>query len=197
MRGESARSRSSWLLALSPLVAAVALMAAFAAARWPLWEQAFYSDQSPAAWLSSAQLVAASVLALRLGAVRDLPRASAVLLASALLWLALDEQFLLHEQWKFGCERGWSGCRFAAVREAPMLAVGVLGSSAVALLWRMVRDGRFRVLIGAALAVGLLAIVVDLGASPAQLIPFEEALEVLAEALFIGALLTIPPRTGT
>ncbi|MEO8249814.1 MAG: hypothetical protein ABI589_10625 [Burkholderiales bacterium] len=45
-------------------------------------------------------------------------------------------------------------------------------------------------LIGAALAI-----VVDLAASPAQLIPLEEEFEVLAEALFIGALLAIPPRT--
>ena len=180
------------LLALLPAVVAAVLMVVFAASRWPLWEQAFYSDQSPAAWLSSAQLVATAVLALRLAGTRDLPCAGAVLLAAALFSLALDEQFLLHEQWKYGCERWWSVCRFAAVREAPILSVATFGCAAVALMWRTVRAPVFRCFIATALAIGLLAIVVDLAEAPALLVPLEEALEVLAEALFIGALLAVP-----
>ena len=62
------------LIGLCPMGAAVFLMAVFAYMRWPLWQQSFMSDFSPAAWLSSAQLLAAAMLAFRLGVDGTLSR---------------------------------------------------------------------------------------------------------------------------
>jgi hypothetical protein len=169
-------------------------MLLFAASRWPLWEQAFYSDQSPAAWLSSAQLLGAALLAARLSQCRELPRLLGWWLTLALWVLALDEQFMLHEQWKFGCVQWWSACSQRWVAELPTIGVGVLGSVTVLALMRVVPDTLFRSLVITGLAVGLLALWVDLAQTPVFVLPLEESLEVLAEALFIGALLVIPAR---
>lgn len=79
------------------------------------------SDFSPAAWLSSAQLLAAAMLAFRLGIDGTLSRKLSAWLALALWVLALDEQFMLHEHWKYGCERWIAVCTYAWVRELPTL----------------------------------------------------------------------------
>ncbi|XVJ68243.1 MAG: hypothetical protein HEQ39_00245 [Rhizobacter sp.] len=184
--------RQRLVYGLLPAAAACVLMLMFAASRWPLWEQAFYSDQSPAAWLSSAQLLGAALLALCLSQRRELPRLLGWWLAGALWVLALDEQFMLHEQWKFGCVQWWSACSQRWVAELPTIAVGVVGSVTVLALMRVVRDALFRSQVISGLAVGLLALLVDLAQMPTSLLPLEESLEVLAEALFIGALLAIP-----
>jgi hypothetical protein len=92
-----------WVCVL-PLTVAFIFMGLVMLRDWPLWQRAFSSDISPVSWLSSAQLWAGALLALRLGLDRSLPAMFAFSLAVALAGLALDEQFLLHEQWKFGCE---------------------------------------------------------------------------------------------
>ena len=192
---ETARPLSwRWLLALAPAAFAMALAAVFVAVRWPHWEEIFGSDGSPMAWLSSAQLLAGALLALRLGTERALAPWQAALLAAGLGWLALDEQFLLHEQWKYGCVRWWSACTGWWLRELPMLAVAVFGGAFLLRFWRAVPDGLARTFTASALAVGWFALWLDLAGMPQLLAPLEELFEVLAEALFLGALLSVPPR---
>ena len=98
----------------------------------PAWERAFRSDASPVAWLSSALLLTLSITALRLLGERALPRLLGAWLAVAFLALALDEQFMLHELWKFRCHEWTTACQHSAVREAPMLAVAPTPTCGVA-----------------------------------------------------------------
>lgn len=191
MRSPSASSRRL-ALALAPLTMALLLTAIFVATRWPLWESALFSDQSPAAWLSSAQLLGAAFLAARLGLERALPGALAAWLTLALGGLALDEQFMLHEAWKYRCIRWFDACALGWVRELPMLLVAVLGALTLFTLTRTLDDSLCRRMIDLSLTVGMLAIGIDLAEGPATVAPFEELIEVAAEALFIGALLVAP-----
>ena len=169
----------------------------------PGWERAFRSDHSPASWLSGALLLALSTTALRLTAERCLPWRLGVWLTLAFAVLAVDEQFMLHELWKFRCHEWTNACRWGAVREAPMIAVAVVGLFSLAWLHRALSHRSTRALLWAGLAVGLAAIGVDqwpevqahrswLPELPALLVTLEEALEVVAEALVLGALLREP-----
>jgi hypothetical protein len=179
-------------LGLLPALITLALMVWFGAMHWPFWAQSFSSDFSPAAWLSSALLLAASLLSARLGIERALYRPLAIWLALALFVLALDEQFMLHERWKYGCERWVAACVHAWVRELPTYLVMVLGAISLMGLAKVVAHPAVRVLVGVSLSVGLFALVIDLMELPGTLGMLEEGFEVLAEALFIGALLVIP-----
>ena len=163
----------------------------------PAWERAFRSDGSPLAWLSSALLLTLSITALRL---------LGAWLAVAFLALALDEQFMLHELWKFRCHEWTTACQHSAVREAPILAVAVVGLLTLAWLHRALLHPGSRALLWASLAVGWLAIGVDqwpevqphlpwLPELPPLLATLEEGLEVVAEALVLAALLRQPGRT--
>lgn len=169
----------------------------------PQWERAFRSDGSPVSWLSSALLLALSITALRMVGDRALPRRLGAWLALAFFVLALDEQFMLHELWKFRCHEWTDACRWAPVREAPMLAVAVVGLLTMAWLHRALWHPGTRAPLWAGLAVGWLAIGVDqwpevqahwprLPELPALLATLEEGLEVVAEALVLGALLRQP-----
>ena len=173
----------------------------------PGWERAFRSDHSPAAWLSSALLLALCTTALRLTAERCLPWRLGVCLALAFAVLAVDEQFMLHELWKFRCHEWTDACRWVPVREAPMLAVAVVGLLTMAWLHRALWHTGTRALLWAGLAVGWMAIGVDqwpevqarwpsLPELPSLLATLEEGLEVVAEALVLGALLRQPGQRG-
>ncbi|MNV51440.1 hypothetical protein D3C71_1434910 [compost metagenome] len=169
----------------------------------PSWERAFRSDASPAAWLSSALLLTLAITALRLTAERALPRMLGIWLVLAFGALALDEQFMLHELWKFRCHEWTDACRWSAVREAPLLTVAVVGVFTLAWLHRALSHRSTCGLLWAGFAVGLAAIAVDqwpevysqwlwLPQLPPLLATLEEALEVVAEALVLAALLRQP-----
>lgn len=171
----------------------------------PAWERAFRSDASPVAWLSSALLLTLSITGLRLVGDRALPRLLGGWLAVAFGVLAMDEQFMLHELWKFRCHEWTAACQYSTVREAPMLAVAAIGLLTLAWLHRALLHPGTRGLLWAGLAVGWLAIGVDqwpevqthwpwLPELPPLLAALEEGLEVLAEALVLGALLRQPGR---
>ncbi|RMA59988.1 hypothetical protein C8C96_1002 [Acidovorax sp. 100] len=134
---------------------------------------------------------------------RALPQRLGTWLALSFFVLALDEQFMLHELWKFRCHEWTDACRWSAVREAPMLAVAVVGLLTMAWLHRALWHPGTRALLWAGLAVGWLAIGVDqwpevqacwprLPDLPSLLATLEEGLEVVAEALVLGALLRQP-----
>lgn len=158
-----------------------------------MWEQSLTSDQSPASWLSSAQLLGASFLALRLGLDHTLDLKLSAWLTMAMLVLALDEQFMLHEQWKYGCERWFSLCNYEWIRELPMICVAILGTLTILYLARRVSSRDCRRILFASISVGLLALGSDLLDALRLFSPFEELIEVSAEALFIGALLIASP----
>jgi hypothetical protein len=159
----------------------------------PSWERAFRSDASPASWLSSALLLTLSATALRLTAERALPWRLGGWLALSFGVLALDEQFMLHELWKFRCIEWTTACQSHWVREAPLLTVGAVGVATLAWLHRALSHRSTQALVWAGLLVGLWAIAVDQwpGVPPA-LETFEEVFEVLAEALVLAALLRQP-----
>ena len=172
------------------LAGAVLFMALAVAWYWPTPELAFVSDNSPVSWLSSAQLWAVAFVALRLGAERSLPALTAAWLGGAMMLLACDEQFMLHEHWKYGCHQWLDACRAHHwVTELPILAVAIAGSATIARLHYLLRDRACRLWLWSSLAVGGLAILLDLTGWPPQLARMEEALEVVSEALFAGALL--------
>ena len=169
----------------------------------PAWERAFRSDGSPVAWLSSALLLTLSITTLRLTGERALPPLLGAWLTLAFAVLALDEQFMLHELWKFRCHEWTTACQYSTVREAPMLAVAMIGLLTLARLHRALLHPGTRALLWAGLAVGWLAIAVDqwpeaqahwpsLPELPPLLATLEEGLEVVAEALVLGALLRQP-----
>lgn len=161
---------------------------------WPQPEMAFRSDNSPVSWLSAAQLWAMSVLAIRLAAERVLPVAGGLWLGLAMAGMAFDEQFMFHEQWKYGCA-AWVGiCRYGWARELPMLMSGVLGVLTAVWLHRALPRGLARVQLWGAIAVGLFALGQDLVGLVEAFAPYEEAFEVVAEALFAGLFLGLRHR---
>lgn len=178
---------------LAPALIALGLMVIFAGMHWPFWTKSFSSDFSPAAWLSASLLLAAACLSARLGIEGVLGWRLSLWLSLALFGLALDEQFLLHERWKYGCERWLVLCAQAWVRDLPVYLVAVLGAVSLGMMFRVIADGIVRRLLVASLGVGLFALGIDLMEVSGVLGMLEEGFEVLAEALFIGALLAVPP----
>ena len=164
-------------------------------AAMPVWESAFGSDRSPVSWLSAALLLAIACLAVRLALDASLPRALAAWLAAAVFALALDEQFLLHERWKFGCSALFPPCAWetggAILRELPLLLVGVVGAITALRLNRYLPSPGQRAGLWTSIAIGLWALAVDQTEMPDAIAVFEEAFEVLAEAVFLGVLLGI------
>lgn len=183
------------LPALSIPLLALAFIAASAALAAPDWEAAFRSDESPVSWLSGVLLAACAVLCARLGVEGRLRAPLALTAALGLAWLAVDEQFLLHEHWKYGCADWMAVCRDAfpahtAVRELPTMLVGVMGLPVVIGLRRQL-PGEAARLLALAWGIGAFALGVDLVAPGGLVGTLEEAWEVLAESLFLGALLGV------
>lgn len=163
----------------------------------PIWEAAFRSDASAVSWLSSALLLANAAMALRLGLDRSLPMRLATWLSIAIFVLALDEQFMFHERWKFSCASLFEVCRSAPwVREAPIPMVGIVGLLTAAWLHSHLPRGHARWCLWASLSVGVWAIVVDQVAVPPMIAALEEGFEVLSEAIFLGVLLSARPATA-
>lgn len=174
------------------LGAVVGFMAFSAWSFAPVWERAFRSDASPVAWLSSALLLTLAAMSLRLSADGGLPRWLGGWMAAAMFTLALDEQFMGHELWKYRCEELTALCRFEAVRELPMLVVGGMGALTALALHRAMPCRLSRGLLWAGLAMGLWAITVDQLAMPYAIAALEEGFEVLAEALVLAAFMCSP-----
>lgn len=158
---------------------------------WPAPEAAFRTDDSPAAWLSSAQLWGMALVALRLFRERALPRGLCLWLGAAMMEMSFDEQFMLHEHWKYECVQWFDACRHGWVTEAPMLLVAVLGLATVVWLHRHLAGRAARILLWLAVGVGLFALLLRFTQQPAELLPYKAAFLVLAEALFAGVLLGI------
>lgn len=175
------------------LLAVFLFMAVAVFVDYPLWPAAFRSDSSALAWLSGAQLLAAALLAARLGVERLLPPSLVIVLSAGLAALALDEQFMLHEIWQYGCIEWLPACKHALLRRAPLLLVAALGTLIMARMLQVLPHRIVRMQLALALLVGLFAITIDQTGQPAALAVFEEGFEVLAEALILGVLLGLKP----
>lgn len=181
------------LSALAVVAAACAFMLLSAWVFYPGWERAFRSDASPVSWLSSALLLTLAVMSLRLLVDGGLPRWLGGWLALAMFVLALDEQFMLHELWKYRCHELTALCKTAWARELPMLMVALVGAMTAVLLHRALPSRLTRGLLWGGISTGLWAIFVDQVPMPYPIAELEEAFEVLAESLVLAALLTVPP----
>lgn len=170
----------------------------------PWWELAFRSDASPLSWLSGVLLFACAALSLQLGANGSLSPKMSLWLVLAMTTMALDEQFMYHEYWKYHCTEWTSWCGRASkghvdwIGDAPMIMVGLLGMLTVTLLWKSLPS---RIVRGHFLAAILVGVVLALGTHfthlsgmlPADVAYFEEVFEVFSEALFMCALIEIRP----
>ena len=181
--------RFSLLPGMLVIAAVLFFMSMAAAMYWPEPEVAFRSDQSPVSWLSSALLLTIAVLSIRQLVDRGLPSLLAMWLGLALFILALDEQFMFHEHWKYGCADWLAACSYSWMREMPTLLVGVVGLLTAGVLHRALPQGCARWVLWLALAMGMLALKVDLLGANNFLAIYEEGLEVLAEAFFAAVLL--------
>jgi hypothetical protein len=182
---------------LRPMVVYLPLIFLFMAfatvLNWPMPELVFRSDNSPVSWLSSAQLWTMAVLAIRLSFDRALPLLLGLWLAIAMAGMAFDEQFMFHEQWKYGCTDWFALCRFSWVREFPMLMVGVVGFLTALWLHSSVPPGGARWQLWIAIGIGLFALSLDLLHFSNEFLPYEEGFEVLAEAFYVSFLLGLRP----
>lgn len=161
-----------------------AFMAAAAWREWPFWEYAFFSDGSAVAWLSSALLLANAAVALAATLIRAWPPITGGVLSAALAFMAADEQFQLHEQFK-------AALAPSRLQDAPTMLVGVGGVMLLVVVRRQLVTRTSRVLFASAVACGVFALWVDLGSPPAIVGSLEEAFEVIAESLFLCGLLEL------
>jgi hypothetical protein len=116
--------------------------------------------------------------------IRALPAMSGGGLSATLAFLAIDEQFQLHEQFKatLGASR---------LRNAPTVLVGVGAVVLFVLFWRRLVTRTARVLFALAVIVGVFALWVDLGSPPLVVGRLEEGFEVIAESLFLCGLVEV------
>jgi hypothetical protein len=197
-----------WKLRTGGILCGISIFVAVSAwAYMPWWELAFRSDASPVSWLSSALLFACFALAAQIGAQRGLPPLLAGWLVIAMLVMALDEQFMYHEYWKYHCHEWTSLCgRAVAGRahwlgDAPMALVGIVGVATLVILYRALGSSVVRGLMIAGVTVGVLLALGThfghaMGMLPGIVSQLEEVFEVYAEALFMCALIEIRPRRG-
>ncbi|WP_137937963.1 hypothetical protein [Chitinivorax sp. B] len=181
---------------LISLLMAVLFMLVAAWLYWPSPEIAFRTDESPVAWLSSAQMWAMAVLSLRLWGNSILPRKLCLWLALAMMGMAFDEQFMLHEHWKYSCHQWISACRYTWMTELPMLLVGSLGLLTGIWLQHSLLTPHLRRLLWASLLIGLMALLLRFTEQPIVLLPYKAALLVIAQALFIATLLGVPSASA-
>jgi hypothetical protein len=172
-----------WIHTTIVVSAAIAVMALAAWTSLPWWEYAFLSDDSAVSWLSSALLMANAAVALNLALTGSVQPVLSSVVATALAVMSVDEHFLLHERFKQSVPV-WMG-------DGPTVLVGVGGIGVLILLNRSVKVPAARYLIGAAVAVGIFALWVDLGSPPPLFARLEEGFEVFAEALFLSGLLEV------
>ena len=173
----------------------IAFMALCYVLNQPLWERAFMSDNSPVAWLSSALLLANSVLTWRLTSDRLIGRRLGYIMALGLLYCALDEQFMLHERLKYQYLPMWlsTSLGLQQILSNLLLLVGLSGALCVGIFIRQKWQGDRPacLLLLAALAIGFVAIAVDIWGQGRRIAPVEEGIEVMAESFFLAALLAI------
>jgi hypothetical protein len=175
--------------AISLGVIAFVVVVAVAAGRHAVQE--LMREKSPIAWLSTMLLVGSSTMALVLW-MGGRGRAGFAWLSAALVLAALDERFMFHERLKhqllahvFDYHREAMG----HWGDAPMALVPLVGAGLIWVLRGELRGRLVRGLLVAAFTAGVVAIALDIATEAPVAQAVEEVLEVVAEALFLLALL--------
>jgi hypothetical protein len=132
-------------------------------------------------WLSSALLLACGLVAIRLAVERAMSGVQGVVIATLMIGLSLDEQFLIHERLQLVVQGPWMSA---------LVAAG--GGLVAAAAWRSGLPGSVKGLWLCAVGVGLVGLLADAGAAPSFLARLEEGVEVVAEVLFLSGLLAWP-----
>lgn len=155
--------------------------------------QELMREASPIAWLSTMLLVGAASVAVVLAMTGRGPSAFFAL-AGALVIAALDERFMGHEALKaFILKRAFHYDRGAMGHwgDLPMLGVPLVGGALVYWLRDAFRSRSSRAFLAAAFTAGVVAIALDIATELPLAQAVEEVLEVVAEALFLMALLAV------
>jgi hypothetical protein len=169
------------------VAAAVLLMVLAAFAYLPTPRRAFMSEGAPVPWLSTAILLLIAVLCVAHAVRGTLSRPLALWLCAAMLVLAADQQFRLHELWKTSCLEWTAACGRRVFAELPIILVAVLG---IATAWKLhgeLEHPSARTWLWWALGVGVFSVFLDL-VGVRYVGRYEKGFEVLAEALFAGML---------
>jgi hypothetical protein len=163
------------------------LMLAAAVVYLPTPRRAFMSEGAPVPWLSTAILLLIAALCVAHAVRGTLSRPLAWWLCAAMLVLAADQQFRLHELWKTNCLEWSATCGRRVFAELPMILVAVLGIATAWKLHRELAQPTARAWLWWALGVGVFAVFLDL-VGVRYVGRYEKGFEVLAEALFAGML---------
>jgi hypothetical protein len=148
----------------------------------------FESDNTPASWFSSALLFSGIIIFIRLLIERILPIGIGLFLFSAFFVMSLDEQFMLHEYWKFiWSDKVFGHSNNSILKELPMISVGSVGFLATLFLFKILpKQSAFIMLVG--FFIGAIALYIDLFAD-GPILQFEELFEIFAEVFFLSAFL--------
>lgn len=175
----------------TPVIFALLMIGCSTWLRWPLWESAYFSDGSPLSWLTSVQIYSASILTVQLLINRKISVNLALWMIFSMSYLCLDEQFMLHEQWKYGCYTLTSFCKYTLIREMASLLIVCLGLPTLYLLYQRSNHLLPRRLLLTSAVVAVFSSVVDLVPEFSLFLPIEEGLEVISSAFFLSSLLQI------
>ena len=110
------------------VAAAMSLMVVAAIIYLPTPRRAFMSEGAPVPWLSTVILFLIAVLCVAHAVRGTLSRPLALWLCVAMLALAADQQFRLHEMWKTNCVEWSAACGRRVFAELPMILVAVPSS---------------------------------------------------------------------
>jgi hypothetical protein len=168
----------------------MATAAAIVVAEWPFVERAIALEDAPLAWLQSTLLAASAAICLCHAVLTG--RAGWHVVAAALFALALDERFMGHERlkewiWLELFDGDWN--RAGRWPDVPILLEGVIGAGAIWWIVRGTGRGHPSRLLWSALAVGAVALIIDVASQSIAVQIWEELLELIAETLFLAALL--------
>ncbi|HYV43534.1 MAG TPA: hypothetical protein VFA20_01690 [Myxococcaceae bacterium] len=169
----------------------IAFVVAVAVAAGPYAVQELMREKSPIAWLSTMLLVGSSAVSLVLF-MRSRGGAGFGALSAALAVAAMDERFMFHERLKHQLlARAFDYDKAAMGHwgDAPMALVPLVGAGLIWLLRGELRGRLVRGVLAVAFAVGVVAIGLDIATEAPVAQAVEEVLEVVAETLFLLALL--------
>jgi hypothetical protein len=159
---------------------------------YPYLARAIAFEDSPITWLQTSTLVASATMCLPLATV-DVKSGRGggmwYLIAGLLLIAAIDERFMLHEttaRWMLRHYFGGDVRRMGRLGSAPMIGYPIVGALVFAWIWRAARCARWWML--AAILVGVTAITLDIATDAMTEQIIEELCELLAETLFLCAL---------